>query len=334
MPPEKGQRMPKRVFSGIQPTGAVHIGNYVGAIKQWVSLQHDYESFFCIVDYHAITSPYDPSEMQQRIFEAVVDNLAAGLDPEIATIFIQSHVPEHTELTWLFNSITPMGWLGRMTQFKEKSEQFRESINVGLYDYPVLQAADILLYKADVVPVGEDQVQHLELARDIARKFNTTFGPTFPEPDAILSPAARIMGLNDPTKKMSKSIPGSFVSLSDSPDDIRLKVTRAVTDIGPATGQEMSPGTANLFTLLREFSPAGTVQRFQEDYERGAIRYSELKKTLADDMVTALESIREAREKLLSQPEVVYEVLRRGAEKARGIARETIQEVKEKMGLV
>ncbi|MDO8586314.1 MAG: tryptophan--tRNA ligase [Armatimonadota bacterium] len=325
--------MGKRIFSGIQPTGAVHIGNYVGAIKQWVDLQHKYESFFCIVDYHAITIPYDPSDMQQRIFDAVVDNIAAGLDPEIATIFIQSHVPEHTELTWLFNSITPMGWLGRMTQFKEKSEQFKESVNVGLYDYPVLQAADILLYKAQVVPVGEDQVQHVELTRDIARKFNVTFGDTFPDPEAILGAAPRIMGLNDPTRKMSKSIPGSYVSLSDSPDEIRQSVMRAVTDVGPTPGGEMSPGTANLFMLLREFSPPETVQRFQDDYDRGAIRYSDLKKVLAEDMVAALAPIREAREKLLQQPETVREVLRRGAEKARGIARETVREVKERMGL-
>jgi tryptophanyl-tRNA synthetase len=325
--------MPKRVFSGIQPTGAVHIGNYVGAIKQWVGLQHEYESFFCIVDYHAITIPYDPSEMPQRVFEAVVDNIAAGLDPDVATIFIQSHVPEHTELTWLFNSITPMGWLGRMTQFKEKSEQFKESINVGLYDYPVLQAADILLYKAQVVPVGEDQVQHLELARDIARKFNSTFGDTFPEPEAILSPAARVMALNDPTRKMSKSIPGSFISLSDSPDEIRQKIGRAVTDVGPTIGGEMSPGPANLFTLLREFSPPDTVRRFQQDYELRVIRYSDLKKTLADDIVAALDPMRETREELLAQPDLVNDILRRGAEKARGIAGETMREVKERMGL-
>lgn len=325
--------MGKRIFSGIQPTGAVHIGNYVGAIRQWVNLQHEYESFFCIVDYHAITIPYEAAEMPKRVFEAVVGNIAAGLDPTVSTIFIQSHVPEHTEMTWIFNSITPMGWLGRMTQFKEKSEQFKESVNVGLYDYPVLQAADILLYKAEVVPVGEDQVQHVELTRDIARKFNSTFGETFPEPEAVLNYARRIMALNDPTKKMSKSIPGSFIALSDSPEEIREKMMKAVTDAGPMPGAEMSAGTANLFVLLRAFSPPETVERFEGEYERGAIRYSEVKEALSTDIAAALAPVRAKREELLSKPEMVYDILRQGANKARGIAKETMQEVKEIMGL-
>ncbi|MDO8682492.1 MAG: tryptophan--tRNA ligase [Armatimonadota bacterium] len=326
--------MRSRVFSGIQPTGVIHLGNYLGAIKSWVDLQYKHDSFFCIVDYHAITVPYDPADMRQRIFDAAVANIAAGLDPDVATIFVQSHVPEHTELTWLLNSITPMGWLGRMTQFKEKSEQFKENVNVGLFDYPVLQAADILLYKAEVIPVGEDQVQHIELTRDIARKFNSTFGDTFPEPKALLSPAARIMALNDPAKKMSKTLPGSYIGISDLPAEIRDKMMKAVTDAGPTPGQEMSPGTANLFTLLKEFSAPETVRRFQEEYDSGAIRYSELKSVLADDIVAALAPFREKREELLGKPVVVKNILRQGADRARLYARETLLEVKGKMGLL
>src|SRR5438067_2437250 len=204
-----------RVFSGIQPTGAIHVGNYVGAVRNWVRLQELHESFFCIVDYHAIAAPYDAAELPARIFDAALDILAAGVNPERCTFFVQSHVPEHTELCWVFNSLASMGQLERMTQFKEKSEQFRENNNAGLFTYHVLQAADILLYKAAIVPVGEDQVQHLELTREIARRFNNHFGDSFPEPQPALTKAARIMALNEPTKKMSKSLAGSFVSLSD-----------------------------------------------------------------------------------------------------------------------
>ncbi|HTE17590.1 MAG TPA: tryptophan--tRNA ligase, partial [Armatimonadota bacterium] len=191
--------MQARVFSGIQPTGAIHIGNYVGAVRNWVRLQEQYESYFCIVDFHAITIPYDPREIPARVFEAALDILAAGIDPDKCVFFAQSYVPEHTELAWIFSSLASMGALERMTQFKEKSEQFRENINAGLFTYPVLQAADILLYKAGLVPVGEDQLQHLELSREVARRFNHHFGETFPEPQAELTPARRVMALNEPT---------------------------------------------------------------------------------------------------------------------------------------
>lgn len=326
--------MKKRVFSGIQPTGLVHIGNYLGAIKSWVDIQHQYESYFCIVDYHAITIPYDPITMQESIFDAAVVNIAAGLDPDVATIFVQSHVPEHTELEWLLNTITPIGRLSHMTQFKEKSRQFAEGVNAGLFNYPILQAADILLYKASVVPVGEDQIQHIELTRDIARKFNVTFGETFPEVEARLSTAPRIMSLADPAKKMSKSIPGSFIGLIDPPDVVRQHILRAVTDSGPQPGAPMSPGTANLFMLMREFSPPETVQQFKEQYEFGTIRYSEMKKVLAEDVVNALGPIRERAEALKADPEYVNGILKTGAGKARRIARKTIREVKQKMGLL
>ena len=324
--------MPARVFSGIQPTGAIHVGNYVGAIRNWVRLQERYESFFAIVDFHAITIPYDPKELPMRCFEAALDILACGLDPQKCVFFVQSSVPEHTELCWIFNSLTSMGALERMTQFKEKSEQFRENINAGLFDYPVLQAADILLYKAGVVPVGEDQLQHLELAREIARRFNNHFGSTFPEPKPELGPAARVMALNDPTRKMSKSIPGSFISLSDDEKEMRKKIGRAVTDVGPA-GPEMSPGVKNLFTLLEAFAPAETVQHFQAQYEAGTLRYGELKPALADAVVAELNPIRERREELAAHPERVWEALDSGAERARAAAAVTMAEVREKMGL-
>jgi tryptophanyl-tRNA synthetase len=322
----------KRVFSGIQPTGAIHIGNYIGAIRNWVRLQEEYESYFCIVDYHAITTPYEPKEMAARVLDAALDIMAAGVDPERSAFFVQSAVPEHTELCWIFNSLAPMGALERMTQFKEKSEQFRENINVGLFDYPVLQAADILLYKAGVVPVGEDQLQHLELSREIARKFNRMYGETFPEPQPALTEAARIMALNDPAKKMSKSLPGSYVSLSDDDDAIRKKVGRAVTDVGPTPG-EMGPGVKNLFTLLEAFAPRDTVAYFNAQYEAGTLKYSELKPAVAEAIVLELAPIRARREELAREPDRVRQALAQSAERARAVARETMAEVRDRMGL-
>lgn len=322
-----------KVFSGIQPTGAIHIGNYIGAIRNWVRLQEEHESYFCIVDYHAITVPYEPKEMPKRVLDAALDILACGIDPAKSVFFVQSAVPEHTELCWIFNTLAPMGALERMTQFKEKSEQFRENITAGLFDYPVLQAADILLYKAGIVPVGEDQLQHLELSREIARKFNRLFGETFPEPQAVLTTAPRLMALNDPTRKMSKSIPGSYVSLSDDPETIRRKVGRAVTDPGPDTGP-MSPGVANLFTLLKAFAPPETVAHFEAEYAARTLRYSELKPAVAEAILLELAPIRARRDDLAAHPERVREALAAGAERARVVARQTMVEVRERMGLV
>lgn len=321
-----------RVFSGIQPTGAIHIGNYIGAVKNWARLQEEHESYFCIVDLHAITVPYEAAEMPARVLDAALDIMACGIDPERSVFFVQSAVPEHAELCWYFNTLAPMGALERMTQFKEKSDQFKENINVGLFDYPVLQAADILLYKAGLVPVGEDQLQHLELSREIARKFNRLFGETFPEPQPALTQAPRLMALNDPLRKMSKSIPGSFVSLSDEDAEIRKKVSRAVTDTGPA-GEGMSPGVANLFTLLRAFATSDTVAHFQGQYDAGTLRYSELKPAVAEAMVATLSPIRARREELAAHPERVREALAASAARARAVAQATIAEVREKMGL-
>lgn len=321
----------RKVFSGIQPTGAIHLGNYVGAIRNWVRLQHQYPSFFSIVDYHAVTTPYEPSELPARCLEAAIDILAAGVDPDKAVFFIQSCVPEHTELCWIFNTLCGMGALERMTQFKEKSEQYREHINAGLFDYPVLQTADILLYKANLVPVGEDQLQHLELSRELARRFNSRFGTTFPEPEPGLTSEKRLMALNDPSRKMSKSLPGSYISLTDTDEEIRKKIGRAVTDAGPAG--EMSPGVANLFTLLRCFGSAGIISHFEQAYEAGTLRYSELKPAVAEAVIADVAPVRERRQELAARPERVWDVLDAGARTAREVARTTMAEVRERMGL-
>lgn len=322
-----------RIFSGIQPTGVVHVGNYVGAIRNWVRMQDEMESFYCIVDYHAMTIPYDPEEFPRRVLETAAINLAAGLDPEKTSLFVQSHVPEHTELAWILGCVTPLGELQRMTQFKDKARQHAENVNAGLLTYPVLMAADILLYKADTVPVGEDQVQHLEISREIARRFNNAFGPTFPEPHPRLSTGARIMALNDPTSKMSKSIPGSFVALTDTPDEIRRRVRRAVTDTGPSGG-EMSPGVRNLFTLLEVFDAQGeTYRSLRRAYDQGTLKYVELKDAVADHMIAHLEPIRERYQELMAHPDRVHSILQEGAERARRIARATMDEVRERTGL-
>ena len=321
-----------RAFSGIQPTGTIHIGNYLGAVRNWVRMQEQVESFFCIVDYHAITIPYEVDQMPSRVFDAALDILACGLDPEKCVFFVQSQVPEHTELAWVFDSLASIGALERMTQFKEKSEQFRDNVNAGLFTYPVLQAADILLYKADTVPVGEDQLQHLELTREIARRFNHRFGEYFPEPEALLTPAARIMALNEPTRKMSKSIPGSFISLTDTEAEMRKKISRAVTDAGPQA-DEMSPGVKNLFTLLKGFGTEERLKYFEEQYAAGTLRYGELKPAVADAVVAELNPIRERREELAAHPERVEEALETGAKRARAVAVNTMAEVRDRLGL-
>lgn len=324
--------MAARVFSGIQPTGAIHIGNYVGAVRNWVRLQEQHDSYFCIVDYHAITIPYDPQQMPKAVFEAAVDLLASGVDPQKCVFFVQSYVPEHTELAWIFSSLCGVGALERMTQFKDKSEQHREHVNAGLFTYPVLQAADISLYKADTVPVGDDQLQHLELCREITRRFNHHFGDTFPEPQPALTSAKRLMALNDPTRKMSKSIPGSFISLSEPENEARKKIMRAVTDTGPTEG-EMSPGVQNLFMLLEVFAAPETVRHFRQQYDAGTLRYGELKPAVADSLLEGLRPIRERREELLAHPARVWEALDYGAERARAVAKQTMEEVRERMGL-
>ncbi|OUN01797.1 MAG: tryptophan--tRNA ligase [Firmicutes bacterium ZCTH02-B6] len=322
-----------RVFSGIQPTGQLHVGNYLGAIRNWVAVQAEHDCVFSIVDLHAMTIPYDPAELPQRVLATAATLIGCGIDPERSILYVQSHVREHSELCWILNCITPLGSLQRMTQFKDKAKQHQENVNAGLLNYPILQAADILLYKAALVPVGEDQVQHLELSRDLARRFNHLFGETFPEPQALLTRAARVMALNDPTRKMSKSIPGSFVALTAPPEEIQGLIRRAVTDTGPR-GESMSPGVANLFTLLESFSAPETVAQFREAYEQGALRYVDLKQQLAEDMVRALTPIRERYTELMSRQDELKELLAYGADRARAIARDTMEEVRDKTGLV
>ncbi len=271
--------MKKRLFSGIQPSGEVHIGNYLGAIKNWISLLDDYDCIFSIVDYHAITVEYDPGEMQKRIINAAATNIAAGLDPDRCIIFVQSQVPEHTELTWILNTLTPMGILERMTQFKDKARQNEKNINVGLFDYPVLQTADILLYKGCAVPIGEDQVQHVELSREIARKFNTRYGELFPEPQHLLSNAPRIMGL-DGKNEMSKSM-NNYISLIEEPDVIWKKLSRAVTDENRKRRDDPgNPDICNVYTLHKYFSTDSERDRINKECRTAEIGCVDCKKIL------------------------------------------------------
>jgi len=323
----------KRLFSGIQPSGEIHIGNYLGAMKNWVELVSQYECIYCIVDYHAITIPYEPAEMQERILGAAAVNIACGIDPERCTLFVQSHVPEHTELAWILNTVTPIGELQRMTQFKEKARQYEASVNAGLLSYPVLMASDILLYKGEVVPVGEDQVQHLELTREITRRFNARFGPVFPEPQERLTVAARIMGLDDPTKKMSKSM-NNTVGLLEGRDSIWERIRTGVTD--PARVRRTDPGEptkCNLFSLHQYFSTTQDIEHVAHGCRTAGIGCIDCKKILFERMMATLDPIRERANKLLAEPEQVWDVLRRGAEHCREIAAATMAEVKQAMGL-
>jgi len=325
-----------RIFSGIQPSGELHIGNYLGAVKNWVKLQHEYESIICIVDYHAITVPYEPEQLRQRRRDMALSLLASGIDPEKTWLFVQSQVPEHTELAWIFNTITPLGELERQTQFKEKSQK-QESIAAGLLNYPVLQAADILLYRADMVPVGEDQVQHLELSRVIARRWNAAFGGGeeqgyFPEPKPLLTPTGRIMGL-DGQAKMSKSM-GNTVGLLEQPDSIWQKLRPAVTD--PKRIRKTDPGTpevCNIYHLHRAFSPASTVEHVAAQCRSAGWGCIDCKKVLHESMEVELVPIRRRAEQLASTPELMNDALSRGAAKCRTVARETMREVRERMGL-
>lgn len=324
--------MKPRLFSGIQPSGDIHVGNYLGAIKNWVRLLDNYDCIFCIVDYHAITVDYDPNKMQQRIIDAAASNIAAGLDPDRCTIFVQSHIPEHTELAWILNTVISIGHLERMTQFKEKSKQHASNINVGLFDYPVLQAADILLYKGDVVPVGEDQIQHIELSREIARRFNNKFGKTFSEPMELLSEAPRIMGLDGKTK-MSKSL-GNYISLIESPGTMWSKLATAVTDENRKRRNDPgNPEICNIFTLHKGFSAQDQVEFVRQGCKTAGIGCIDCKKMLYENMSRELSPIREKANRLKADKDYLYDILEAGAKRCRIIAKETMDEIKEKMGL-
>jgi tryptophanyl-tRNA synthetase len=321
-----------RIFSGIQPSGELHIGNYLGAVRNWVRLQHEIESIFCIVDYHAITIPFEPAELRHRTREMGLSLLAAGIDPTLATLFVQSRVPEHTELAWIFNTITPLGELERQTQFKDKASR-QESVAAGLLTYPVLQAADILLYKADTVPVGEDQVQHLELSREIARRWNARFGEGFfPEPQPRLTPTRRILGL-DGQAKMSKSL-GNTVALLEPPDSIWEKLKPAVTD--PKRVRRSDPGepeVCNIYHLHQAFSPPATVEHVAVQCRSAGWGCIDCKRVLFESMDAELAPIRRRAADLSATPGRVEEVLADGASRAGAMARETMRDVRERMGL-
>jgi len=323
----------KRVFSGVQPSGDIHIGNYLGAMRQFVALQDDYDCFFCVVDLHALTVPQDPVELKKNTIELAALYMAIGLDPKKVTLFVQSHVSAHAELAWLLQCITYFGELSRMTQFKEKSKG-KESVSVGLFTYPDLMAADILLYKTHYVPVGEDQKQHLELTRDVAQRFNNRFGETFviPEP-MILKFGARIMSLTDPTKKMSKSDadPNNRVNLLDDPDTIYRKIMKAVTDSESEIrlDWEKKPGISNLLTIYSLFTGMEVDEVVNKFKGQG---YGTLKKELAEVVIDKL-SVIQKNYKDISEEEVLR-VLKEGAERAEAVAVETLKEVKEKMGLI
>jgi tryptophanyl-tRNA synthetase len=324
--------MKKRVLSGIQPTGSPHIGNYLGALKNWSKIQYDYDSIYCIVDLHAITVYQDPKELNGKIQELAGILLAIGIDPK--SLVLQSRVPEHAELAWLLTCVTPVGWLERMTQYKAKS-QAQETIGDGLLQYPVLMAADILLYQADVVPVGDDQRQHVELTRDIAQRFNSLYpekGETFTMPATHLpTVGARIMGLDDPEKKMSKSEPGAghAIGLLDSPDAIRKKIMRATTDSKPGVDfDDPGAGVRNLLAIYQAFTDVST-----EDMRTkfSGMRYGDLKKSVAEAVVAGLDPIQQRYRQIT--PERISEAFRLGSERAQRIAAGTIDKVKTAMGL-
>jgi tryptophanyl-tRNA synthetase len=324
----------KRVFSGIQPTGSLMIGNYLGAIQNYVRLQDDYDCVYCIVDLHAITIQQDPVVLKARIREVAGLLLAAGIDPKRTILFVQSHVSAHAELAWILNCFIPMGWMQRMTQFKEKSARHRQQVSVGLFDYPALMAADILLYDTNVVPVGEDQKQHVELARDTAQRFNSIYGQTLVLPEPFIPDiGARIMGLDDPTKKMSKSetASGHAINLLDSPDDIRSKIMRATTDsLKEIRFDESRPGIFNLLTIYHLFT--GRSQKEIETQFEGK-GYSDFKKELAEVVVEGLRPLQTRYKELTADSTRIDSILTDGASRARPIAERVLNEVRKKVGL-
>jgi len=324
-----------RVFSGIRPTGELHIGNYFGAIKQWVELQKTHDCVFSIVDLHAITTPYQPENLQKNILELTIALLAAGLDPEKCILFVQSEIKEHSELAWLLGTFTPLGELKRMTQFKEKAKKHPEYVNAGLLNYPLLMAVDILLYKADLVPVGIDQKQHIELTRKIARKFNKTFGQVFKIPKVLFSEKGqKIMSLQNPKKKMSKTDDSEgSIGIFDSPEEIKKKIMTAVTDSGDVIKYDLKrkPGISNLLTIYSLLSEK-TIKGLEKDFKGKG--YQEFKKNLSLLLINSLETFRKKRKELLTREVYIREILNRGKNRAQTQAQSIMQEVKTKMGLV
>jgi len=324
--------MKKRLFSGIQPSGEIHIGNYLGAIKNWVALQETHEAILCVVDYHAITVRQDSADFRQRIFDTALSLLAAGITPAKCSLFVQSRVMEHTELAWILGTVIHMGHLERMTQYKQKADQHPDDINVGLFTYPVLQTADIVLYKAEVVPVGEDQVQHVELAREIVRRFNVRYGDVFPEPEALVGAAARIMGL-DGKAKMSKSM-NNTIGLVDSPEEIEKKLRPAVTDVNRKRRSDTgNPDICNIYALHKHFSPASVVDEVNVECRRAGIGCIDCKLKLSAHMAHELAPIRERHRALVQRPDQVRDALDRGAARCQEIARQTMEQVRGALGV-
>jgi tryptophanyl-tRNA synthetase len=325
----------KIIFSGIQPSGSLTLGNYIGALKNWVSLQEEYDSYYCIVDMHAITVPKEPKDLRKNTLEVLANYISAGLDPEKNTLFIQSHVPEHAELSWVLNCYTYFGELSRMTQFKDKSKKNSSNINAGLFDYPVLMASDILLYQTDLVPVGEDQRQHLELSRDIAERFNNRYSPTFKVPEPYISKVgAKIMSLQDPESKMSKSDDNEngYILLNDSPDKIMKKFKRAVTDsVGEINYTDDQPGIKNMITIYSKLTDKSVDDILQDYSGKG---YAELKEDTAEVVIESLRHIREESEKLVKDKTYLEKIYREGAEKARYSAMKTLRKVHKKIGFI
>ena len=328
------QKKRERVFSGIKPSGSPTLGNYIGAIRHWVADQDRYDNIFCVVDLHAITVPQDPATLLATTRELAAILVASGIDQERSILFVQSHVHEHPELAWILNCFTPMGWLNRMTQFKQKAGDDRETVSAGLFTYPALMAADILLYHTDAVPVGDDQRQHVELTRDIANAFNFRFGETFTEPRAIVrETGARVMSLDDPTRKMSKSdAEGSYIALLDPPDVIRKKIARATTDSQRTIVFDASrPAILNLLTI---YETLGTESREQIEAEFEGKGYKEFKAALADRVVATLEPIQQRYAEITADPAHLDRLLADGAEMVRPLARETLRIVKERVGFL
>jgi len=320
------------VLSGIQPTGDLHLGNYLGSLKNFIKLQNEYQCYFFLATYHSITENYDPKQKKLQILNLAATYLAAGLDPQKCIIFNQSDVPECTELAWIFNTITPISELERMTQYKDKSSRQIKNINAGLFDYPVLQAADILLYHADLIPVGQDQIQHVEITRDIARWFNNKFGEYFTEPKPLLTKIPKVMSLLEPDKKMSKSSSAnSYIAITDEPEVIKEKLQRAVT--GTGTEDTIPLGVQNLIALLEEFGTSEQLISFNEQIKNKTIKFFELKEVLAKQIADYFADFRTKQKELLKKPNYLEKILAQGAKNAQNIAQKTLCEVKELIGV-
>jgi tryptophanyl-tRNA synthetase len=324
--------MEKRILSGIRATSKLHIGNYLGALKQFIDIQNtgEFQCYFFIADLHALTTPFEPKELRKNSLEVAAEFIAAGLDPKKSVIFLQNQVHEHSELAWIFECITPLGELERMTQFKDKSAQNQKNINAGLLCYPALMAADILMYKPFAVPVGEDQTQHIELSRIIARKFNKQFGQTFPEPKNYALKPLRIQSLKNPEKKMSKT-GDEPLYLDDTPEITKSKIKKAVTATDTSGS---SLGAENLFYLLSHFGTVEHIAYFADMKKSGNVKYSELKEILAEDISNHFADFRNKKKELLENPDKLITILADGAKKARHIASQTLEEVKKKIGLI